>query len=93
MPNLQITHLTKLTSDHYYCAYGGYLETMFAGVGGEWLYRLWHSPLAVGVDINQVQQRSFEQNFSFDNVSAQTGYRVAKGTLRHIGILAGSQLM
>jgi hypothetical protein len=79
MPNLQITHLGKLTSDHYYSAYGGYLETMFAGVGGEWLYRPWHSPFAVGVDINQVQQRSFEQDFSFDNASAQTGYRVATG--------------
>lgn len=79
MPNLQITHLGKLTSDHYYSAYGGYLETMFAGVGGEWLYRPWHSPFAVGVDINQVQQRSFEQDFSFDNASAQTGYRIATG--------------
>lgn len=79
MPNLQITHLGKLTSDQYYSVYGGYLETMFAGVGGEWLYRPWHSPFAVGVDINQVQQRSFEQDFSFDNVSTQTGYRVATG--------------
>ena len=34
---------------------------------------------AVGVDINQVQQRSFEQDFSFDNFSTQTGYRVATG--------------
>jgi hypothetical protein len=79
MPNLQITHLGKFASDHYYSAYGGYLETMFAGVGGEWLYRPWQSPLAIGVDINQVQQRSFEQDFSFDNASAQTGYRVATG--------------
>jgi hypothetical protein len=79
MPNLQITHLGKLTSDQFYSAYGGYLETMFAGVGGEWLYRPWHSPFALGVDINQVQQRSFEQNFSFDNASAQTGYRVTTG--------------
>jgi hypothetical protein len=79
MSNLQITHLGKLTSDHYYSAYGGYLETMFAGVGGEWLYRPWHSPFAVGIYINQVQQRRLEQDFGFDNASAQTGYRVATG--------------
>ena len=79
MNTLQITHSAKLASDQYYSFYGGYLESNFAGIGTEWLYRPWHSPLAFGVDINQVQQRSFEQDFSFDNAGTQTGYRVATG--------------
>jgi membrane-associated phospholipid phosphatase len=59
--------------------YGGYLESMFAGVGAEWLYRPFASRVAFGVDANLVQQRSFEQDFSFDNASTQTGYRTATG--------------
>lgn len=77
--NLQVTHTGKLVNDQYYSFYGGYLESMFAGAGGEWLYRPWHSPLAFGIDINRVQQRSFEQDFSFNNADAQTNYRVTTG--------------
>jgi len=79
MPNLQLTHVGKLSDNQYYSAYGGYLEPYFAGVGGEWLYRPFASRLAFGVDVNRVQQRSFEQDFSFDNAGTQTGYRVTTG--------------
>ena len=79
IPNLQLTEFGKLKPNHYYSLYGGYLETMFAGVGGEWLYRPWHSPLAFGVDVNYVQQRNFDQFFGFDDAGSQTGYRVATG--------------
>ena len=79
LPNLQIIHVGKLGTNQFYSAYGGYLENMYAGVGGEWLYRPWHSPLAIGIDANFVQQRSFRQNFTFDKADTQTGYRVATG--------------
>ncbi len=79
MPNLQITHIDQWRRNQYYSLYGGYLEPMFAGVGGEWLYRGWHSPFAFGIDINRVQQRNFEQNFGFGNAGTQTGYRVTTG--------------
>ena len=79
LSNLQLTHLDKLADNQYFSLYGGYLESMFAGFGGEWLYRPWHSPLAFGIDINRVQQRSFEQNFSFNNADEQTNYRVTTG--------------
>ena len=65
MPNLQLTHVGKLNSSHYYSLYGGMLESMYGGVGGEWLYRPFGSKLAVGVDLNLVKQRAFEQNFEF----------------------------
>lgn len=79
LSNLQITHMGKQGANQFYSVYGGYLENMFAGVGGEWLYRPWHSPFAFGIDANLVRQRSFRQNLSFDKAEAQTGYQVATG--------------
>jgi len=79
IPNLQVTHLGKLNANQYYSVYGGLLENMYGGVGGEWLYRPWHSPFAFGIDINRVQQRGFKQDFSFGNAGTQTGYRVTTG--------------
>ena len=79
VPNLQLTHVGKLTDNQYYSVYGGFLEEMFAGVGGEWLYRPFASRLAVGIDVNEVKQRDFRQNFSFQNAGPQTGYRTSTG--------------
>ncbi|MDD5247887.1 MAG: YjbH domain-containing protein [Rhodocyclaceae bacterium] len=102
LPNLQITHVGQLSETQYYSAYAGYLEEMFAGVGGEWLYRPWHSPFAFGVDLNHVAQRDFRQNFDLQNAGAQTGYTVNTGhaTLywdtgwksTHINLSAGQYL-
>ena len=33
MTNLQLTHVGKVSENQYYSAYGGYLESMFAGAG------------------------------------------------------------
>ena len=79
IPNLQITHFGALTSNQFYSVYAGYLESMYGGVGGEWLYRPWRSPVAFGVDVNKVQQRNFNQFFGFDAAGSQTGYRVTTG--------------
>jgi hypothetical protein len=65
MPNLQVTQVKELQQNHFVSAYGGYLEWMFAGVGGEYLYRPVGSHLALGVDMNRVKQRDFQQNFNF----------------------------
>ncbi len=77
--NLQITHFDSLGADQYYSAYAGYLESMYGGLGGEWLYRPWHSPWALGVDLNRVQQRNFDQGLGFDKAGSQTGYRQSTG--------------
>jgi hypothetical protein len=74
MPNLQLTHVGRVGDNHYYSAYGGYLEEMFAGVGGEWLYRPFASRLAFGVDVNSVRQREFEQHFGLRDYSTITGH-------------------
>lgn len=79
VPNLQVTHFGQWSDRQFYSVYAGYLESMYAGVGGEWLYRPWHSPFALGVDVNRVQQRNFDQLFGFDRAGTQTGYRVDTG--------------
>ena len=64
MPYLQLTHVRKLGERQYASAYAGYLEPMFAGFGGEWLYRPFASKFAFGIDANWVRQRDFDQKFS-----------------------------
>lgn len=74
MPVFQLTHVGKLNNENFYSVYGGMLESMFGGVGGEWLYRPWQSRMALGVDINAVQKRGFSQDFSFQNYKTLTGH-------------------
>lgn len=74
MPVLQLTHVGRLDENQYYSVYGGMLESMFGGVGGEWLYRPYRSSLALGVDINAVRQRGFKQDFSFQDYQTTTGH-------------------
>ena len=74
IPNLQLTHYGKLGSDVFYTAYGGLLEDMFAGVGGEVLYRPMNSTVALGLDINSVKQRDFEQDFGLRDYQVNTGH-------------------
>lgn len=74
MPLLQLTHVGRLGRDQYYSVYGGMLEQMYGGVGGEWLYRPHGSPLAFGVDVNAVRQRGYNQDFSFRSYQTTTGH-------------------
>ncbi|MFT3858136.1 MAG: YjbH domain-containing protein [Aquabacterium sp.] len=79
LPHLQISQLGQLGSggDHFYLAYAGLLESMFAGVGGEYLYRPVNSRLAMGVDVNRVQQRDFDQRLSMRDYKVTTGHVTA----------------
>ncbi|HEY1610962.1 MAG TPA: YjbH domain-containing protein [Paraburkholderia sp.] len=77
IPFLQLTKFGRLSDDQFYSLYGGLLESMFAGVGGEWLYRPADSRLAIGVDMNGVRQRGFRQNFAMRDYSAFTGHVTA----------------
>lgn len=77
LPNLQLTHMGSAGRDHFYLAYAGLLETMYAGIGGEYLYRPVGSPLAVGVDVNRVRQRAFEQDFGLRDYEVSTGHVTA----------------
>lgn len=74
IPNLQITHMGRFDESNFYSVYAGYLETMFGGVGAEWLYRPFASRLALGVDVNAVRQRDFAQHFEFRDYKTVTGH-------------------
>lgn len=73
MPTFQMNKVKQLDEDLYGMLYGGYLESMFAGVGGEALYRPMGERWAVGVDMNWVKQREFDQGFGLRDYSTVTG--------------------
>lgn len=72
--NLQLNHLGQLSENVFYSAYAGLLEDMFAGAGGEVLYRPFDSRLAVGLDVNAVRQRGYREDFSLLPYSVKTGH-------------------
>lgn len=55
----------------------GYLETMFAGVSGEVLWKPVDSPLALGAELNYVFQRDFDQGFGLRDYQIATGHASA----------------
>lgn len=88
VPNLQLTHVGQFARDHYYSVYGGLLESMFAGVGAEYLYRPWGSRLAFGVDINRVRQRGFKQDLSLRDYEVTTGHATVYWDTGWHGVIA-----
>jgi hypothetical protein len=74
MENLFLHWNDRIAPNLYAQVYGGYLETMFGGVGGELLYRPVDSSLAFGFDINYVQQRSWENDVDFFDYKVLTGH-------------------
>ena len=74
MPMFQLSHTEQLDKDLYGMVYGGYLESMFAGVGGEVLFRPTGERWSVGADLNYVRQREFDQGFGLRDYSVVTGH-------------------
>jgi len=72
--NLALVKRGKLRDDIYYQAYGGILEEMYSGVGGEVLWRPFDKPYAIGVNINAVQQREFDKMFGLRDYRTVTGH-------------------
>ena len=63
-----------LASEVVYRAYGGILEEMFSGLGGEVLYRPFPSRFAFGLNLNYVWQRDFDKRFSVQDYQVLTGH-------------------
>ena len=55
----------------------GYLETMYAGVSGEVLWKPVESRLALGLELNYVRQRAFDQLFGLQSYGVLTGHASA----------------
>ena len=58
----------------HYRAYGGYLETMFAGAGGEVLYWPHKARVAFGASAAYVKQRDYDRGFGLLDYSVLTGH-------------------
>lgn len=71
--NLQANYMHYLGNGFYSQVYGGYLETMYGGVGGEVLYRPLDSDWAFGIDANYVKQRDWDNMMQFTDYNAKVG--------------------
>lgn len=71
---LGVTYLRKMNSELFASVKAGYLEDMFAGVGGEILWRPQGSRFSVGADLYQVWQRDFNRLFGLQNYRVLTGH-------------------
>lgn len=58
----------------HYRVFGGYLETMYAGAGGEMLYWRNKSRVALGMSIAYVKQRDFDRRLGLLDYSVVTGH-------------------
>ena len=58
----------------HYRVFGGVLEEMYSGVGGEVLYQPFQSRLAYGVSANWVQQRDYEKSFKHLDYQTTTAF-------------------
>ena len=74
LPALQLNKAKRLDQDLYGMVYGGYLESMYAGVGGELLYRPIGERWSIGADLNYVRQREFDQGFGLRDYRTVTGH-------------------
>ena len=61
-------------SDLHYRAFGGILEEMYSGVGGEVLYWPSKSRFAVGASLVYVKQRDFDKSFKHLDYEVLTGF-------------------
>lgn len=74
IPYLQADYNFNIAPALYGHVYGGLLEEMFAGVGGELLYRPYDANWALGVDVTYARQRDYDQLFSLRDYGVITGH-------------------
>jgi len=72
--DLTLTDYIKPASEFYARVTAGYIEQMFAGVGGEVLYRPFGQRWAIGADIFDVYQRNFDDLFGLQSYNVVTGH-------------------
>ena len=64
----------NLRRNIYYRMYGGILETMYSGLGGEVLYDPFQSRFAYGLSTNFVRQRDYDRSFNHLEYETFTGF-------------------
>jgi hypothetical protein len=74
LDSLYLRKRGNLGRDIYYQGYSGYLEEMYAGIGGEILYSPFQSRLAFGLNLSWVKQREYTDDFDLLDYSVITGH-------------------
>jgi hypothetical protein len=77
LENVSTSYFFRLAPEIYGRVQAGYLEQMFAGVGGELLYRPFGKRWAIGMDLWTVRQRGYDVLFDLRNYQALTGHLTA----------------
>ena len=67
----------NLKSDIFYRAFGGILESMYSGIGGEVVYQPFQSRLAFGFSANWVKQRDYDKTFNHLDYQTETVFASA----------------
>ncbi len=86
LKRLNLEYLSSPYKDIFIRADVGYLEEMFAAVGGEVLFRPFDKRYALGFELHKVKQRGYEQRFSlldYQNITGHVSYyqNLPMGTL------------
>jgi len=77
-----VNNIVRLQADYFFSPLpewyarvsAGIFEEMYGGYGAEILHRPFNSRFAIGLDINKVRQRDFDQRFKFRNYEVVTGH-------------------
>tara|TARA_B100000795_G_scaffold165047_1_gene124167 strand:+ start:29214 stop:31118 length:1905 start_codon:yes stop_codon:yes gene_type:complete len=72
--NLQLDYIWSPYKNLYTRLSGGIFETMFGGIGAEFLYKPFDRNFTIGSEIFYVKQRDFNQKLSFKDYSTTTGH-------------------
>jgi hypothetical protein len=72
--NLEMTYVTRLAPNVFVSAHAGLLEDMFAGIGGQVVWRPDNSRFTFGADLYQVWQREYHRLFEFQKYNVVTGH-------------------
>jgi hypothetical protein len=78
---LEINQVATLAPNLYGRVSAGIFEEMFGGIAGEVLYRPTGKFWALGLNVNRVRQRAFDQRFDFQDYEVTTGHLTAYLTL------------
>lgn len=71
---MQLNYYGQLKKSFYYKFSAGIFESMFGGIGMEFLYRPFDRDYGVGLDLWDVKQRDYDQMFDFRDYRTLTGH-------------------
>tara|TARA_B100000700_G_scaffold201677_1_gene221815 strand:+ start:123 stop:2276 length:2154 start_codon:yes stop_codon:yes gene_type:complete len=74
LDSLTLQKRGNVNEDIYFRLYGGILEQMFSGVGGEILYHPFQSRFSYGLSANYVKRRDFDRSFKHLKYETATAF-------------------